>query len=228
MTGLVRAAVVVLVACTPAAADAGALDEVLARFDAVQASVVSLSADFVETTHSPLLKKPLVAKGRFFLTKPDSVLWEYTAPEAMRFVVARDEYVGLFPERKKAERRDVKRWSEHLFRFFGLGQSSMELARFYEIRVEPVGADMKGTYLLVLSPKKRRVKKAVDEVRLWVDEARLLPVRVDYEGKDGNTRTIRFENARLNPDLSAGLYDIRIPAGFSVTNGFSGLSGASR
>ena len=96
------------------------LTEVLARFDQVQGQIRSLSAEFIQTTRSPLLKDPVVAKGRFYLTKPDSVLWEYSSPESMRFVVAKGEYTGYFPDRKRAEKRDIKRWSEQLFE--GIGQ----------------------------------------------------------------------------------------------------------
>jgi outer membrane lipoprotein-sorting protein len=199
------------------------LTQVLTRFDRVQAQIRTLSAEFVQTTRSPLLKSPVVAKGQFFLTKPDSVLWEYTDPEPMRFVVADGSYTGYFPERARAEKRDIKRWSERLFRFFGVGQGSSELGKFYEIALGESGREEKGTYLLVLSPKKRRVRKNVEEVKLWVDESTLLPVRIDYIGKDGNAREIRFLNTRLNPDLAAGLYNVKIPPGVPITNGFSGL-----
>lgn len=206
-----------------AAEPARSLAEILVRFDAVQANLHTLSADFMETTRSPLLKEPIVAKGRFFLTKPSSVLWEYTSPEVMRFVVANDEYVGLFPERRRAERRDLKRWSEQVFRFFGLGQGSQELSKFYELALGDPGPDMKGTFQIDLAPKKRRMKKSVEQVKLWVGADTLLPVRVEYRGKDGNVRTIRFQDTRLNPSLAAGLYDVTIPAEFAVTRGFSGL-----
>lgn len=204
------------------------LKDVLSRFDEVQAQVHTLSAEFVQTTRSPILRDPIVAKGRFFLTKPDSVLWEYTAPEPMRFVVAEGEYTGYFPERKKAEKRDIKRWSEQLFRFFGLGQGSRELGKFYEIALGAGTPDDRGTYVLVLSPKKRRVRKNVDQVKLWVDAATLLPVRIDYFGKDGGEREIRFQNTQLNPDLAAGLYNVQIPADVPITNGFSGLDVSAR
>jgi outer membrane lipoprotein-sorting protein len=204
------------------------LTEVLSRFDQVQGQIRTLSAEFVQTTRSPLLTDPIVAKGRFYLTKPDSVLWEYSAPEPMRFVVAEGEYTGYFPERKKAEKRDIKRWSEQLFRFFGLGQGSKELGKFYDIALGAASPDDAGTYVLVLSPKKRRVRKNVDQVKLWVDVGSLLPVRIDYVGKDGAEREIRFVNTRLNPDLAAGLYSVQIPAGVPITNGFSGLDAAAR
>jgi outer membrane lipoprotein-sorting protein len=204
------------------------LPEVLARFDQIQGQIRTLSAEFVQTTRSPLLKDPMIAKGRFYLTKPDSVLWEYSAPEPMSFVVARGEYTGYFPDRKRAEKRDIKRWSEQLFRFFGVGQGSKELGKFYEISLGAADPKEGGSYVLVLSPKKRRVRKNVDLVKLWVDAATLLPVRIDYFGKDGSGREIRFLNTRMNPDLAAGLYDVQIPAGVPITNGFSGLDAAAR
>src|SRR5882672_1477789 len=190
-----------------------ALHRVLTRFDEVQGLIRTLSAEFIQTTRSPLLKDPIVAKGQFFLTKPDSVLWEYQSPEPMRFVVADGSYTGYFPERKQAEKRDIKRWSEQLFRFFGVGQGSKELGKFFDLALGDEGTDEKGSYLLVLSPKKRRIRKNVDEVRLWVDASTLLPIRIDYVGRDGNQRDLRFLNTRLNPDLAEGLYQVQIPAG---------------
>ena len=211
----------------PSAADREKLALVLARFDQVQGSVRTLSAEFVQTTRNALLKAPIVAKGKFFLTKPDSVLWEYTSPEPMSFVVAGGEYTGYFPQRKRAERRDIKRWSEQLFRFFGLGQGSSELAKFYEIALGDPGSDMKDSYLLLLTPKKRRIKKNVEEVKLWVETKNLLPLRIDYVGKDGNGREIRFLNTRLNPDLAASLYHVDIPEDVPVSTGFSGFDVSS-
>jgi len=210
-------------AAPPQPGVAETLPQVLARFDVVQSQVRTLSAEFVQTTRNPLLKEPIVAKGRFCLTKPDSVLWEYTTPEPMRFIVANGEYTGYFPERKRAEKRDIKRWSEQLFRFFGLGQGSSELGKFYEIALgDPVEAG-KGAYVLVLTPKKRRIRKNLDQVKLWVDAERLLPQRIEYFGKDGNEREIRFLDTRLNPDLSASLYQVELPGDVQVTNGFSGF-----
>jgi outer membrane lipoprotein-sorting protein len=203
------------------------LQEVLARFDKVQDSIRTLSADFVETTENKLLKEPLTATGKFFLTKPASVLWEYSSPEEMRFSINDNLYVGYFPTRKQAEKRDVHRWSEQIFRFFGLGQGSKELKKFYEIRREDPGEGMKGSYLLVLDPVKRRVKKRLEQVKLWVDATTLLPVRVEYLGKDGNVRVIRFRNLQLNPEIAAGIYNVQIPPGVTVTTGFGGF-GADR
>jgi outer membrane lipoprotein-sorting protein len=207
-----------ILAATPLlAAD---LEQVLIEFDAVQESIRTISAEFTETTTNRLLNDPIVAEGNFYMTKPDAIRWEYTAPEEMRFVIAQDRYTGYFPNQKRAETRNIQRWSDHLFRFFGLGQGSTELSKFYEITL---GGEEDETYLLVLHPKKKRARKRVQEVRFWIDTTTYLPRRVEYVGKDGNGRVIRFHEIRLNPDLSATLYVVELPDDVSVTKGFSGL-----
>jgi hypothetical protein len=159
-----------------------------------------------------------------FMTKPKSVLWQVVSPEEMRFVVRNDAYVGYFPKHKRAERADIHRWSEQVFRFVGLGQGSKELSKLYTIEIRDPAPDMKGTRLLVLSPKKRRMRKNVESVRLWVDETSLLPTAIEYGGKDGSVRTIRFANTRVNVEIGDDVYDVAIPADFTVSEGFSGMA----
>lgn len=206
--------------------DDPALQKVLSRFDQVQQSIRSMSAEFTQTTINPLFKEPMLARGRFYLSKPDSVLWEYTMPEVMRFAIAGGEYTGYFPGRKRAERRDVRRWTEQIFRFFALGQGSAELRKFYDIRLETPESDKSGTYLLVLDPRKHRVRKRVEEVRLWVHASTCLPAKVEYVNHAGATRTLVFKDVQLNPDLSASLFRVKIPSDVTVTKGFTEIGSA--
>ena len=205
-----------------AAAD---LKTILRSFDSVQSSVKTLSARFTETTVSVLLKDPLVAEGRFYMTKPDSIRWEYVRPEEMRFVIYQDQYTGYFPARKSAEKRSIRRWSERIFRFIGLGQASTELEKLYDIRLEEQAEQIDNTYLLVFEPKKRRVRRRIDEVRFWVDKTSFLPQRVEYRSANGNTRVVEFHEIVLNPDLAASMYTVELPDDVVVTKGFGGLPG---
>ena len=222
-TGTRLGALLVVAVCAVGFVSAAELDEVLKRFDEVQDSVGTLSAEFTETTTNSLLIDPISAEGRFFMTKPDSIRWEYSFPEEMRFVIFQDEYTGYFPKQKRAEKRNIQRWSEHIFRFFGLGQGSQELMKFYKITLDPTHDSASGTYLLVLEPTKRRVRKRIPEVRFWLDAETYLPRKVEYRGKSGNARTIEFQEIRLNPDLAASMYHVDIPDDVEVSSGFSGL-----
>lgn len=209
------------------AADASDLKQVLAGFDRAQAEVQTLSAEFVQTTTNPLLIDPIRAEGSFFMTKPDAIRWEFSTPEKMSFVIANDRYTGYFPARKRAERKNIKRYSERIFRYFGMGQQSIELTHSYDIRLESSALDEEGNFLLVLRPKKRRARKRVEEIRFWVDGVTFLPVKVQYTAKDGGTRLVEFTEIRVNPDLSASLYTMEIPADVTVTTGFGGVPSLS-
>jgi outer membrane lipoprotein-sorting protein len=200
------------------------LHEVLANFDRVQQSILTLSADFTETTKSTLLKDEIVARGKVFLTKPNSVRWEYSAPEEMRFVIANDEYTGYFPLRHRAEKRNVQRYGEQLFRFLGIGQASDELAKFYDIRLDREGSNA-NEIRLILDPKKKRVRKRMESVSFWIDAKTYLPVRVRYVSSSGSTRVIEFGKVDVNPDIAMAMYDLELPAGVEITKGFSALSG---
>ena len=158
------------------------------------------------------------------MTKPDAIRWEFTSPEVMSFVVARDEYIGYFPNRKTAERRDFHRWSEKLFRYFGVGQGSSELSKVYDIGLGV--SDVEGTDVLVLAPRKRRARKQIEELRIYVDQSTGLPVRLVSDGTDGGSREILLRDVQINPDLAASLYEFEFPPDVTVTQGATGLGGA--
>ncbi len=205
------------------ASGAPELEAVLQRFDRAQAAIRTLRAEFTEVARSELLKEPLVARGELFMTKPDAVMWRYTAPEVAQFLIARDEYVGYFPARKQAERRDIHRWRDQIFRYFGVGQASAELRQTYAIRLDSAGPAAGRPVVLVLEPRKRRLQRHIASIRFWLDPERYLPVQIEYEDADGNRRVVRFEKIEINPELSASLFRIEIPNDVTVTTGFAGL-----
>lgn len=203
-----------------------ALKEVLDRFDKVQDSIRTLSAEFTWTTDSTLLKNPIVSRGNFYLTKPRAIRWDFTSPEPMEFVIAHDQYIGYFPKRKKAEKRNFKRWSERVFRYFGLGQGSAELSRVYTISLGDPG-DLAGKAdLLVLVPKKHRARKKIKDLQIWVGKDSCLPVKVVSTDPSGGRRIIEFRNTLVNPVLAKSLYEVELPADVTITDGFSGLGGS--
>ena len=81
--------------------------------------------------------------------------------------------------------------------------------------------------MLVLDPRKRRVRKRMESVRFWVDEETLLPTRIEYSSRAGSTRLIEFNRFEVNPELSASIYVMELPPDVEVSKGFSALSGLS-
>lgn len=199
-----------------AAAQRAKLAEILKKFDETQSSTRTLTASFSERKEIKLLREPVVSRGRFFYTKPDDVLLQYTEPELRYLLFTKEEQLYYFPKQKRAERGTSARVHDYLFRFLAIGQSSSSLKKFYDISLGDEQNEVKDSYLLVLKPRKRMVKKAVKEVLLWVSRERLLPVRMQWREPDGDSTTISFEEVRFNPEIQASVYKIEIPKGIEI------------
>ena len=199
-----------------AAAKKERLAAILKKFDETQESTKTLTAGFSERKELQLLRDPVVSKGRFYYTKPDDVLLQYTEPDVRYLLFTKEEQLFYFPKLKRAERGTSTRVHDYLFRFFAIGQSSDSLKKFYEIGLDEETNDIKDTYLLVLRPRKRMIKKAVQDVRLWISKDRLLPVRLQWREPDGDSTTISFDDVHFNPDIQASVYHIEIPKGVEI------------
>jgi outer membrane lipoprotein-sorting protein len=199
------------------------LDAILAKFDETQSSTRTLTATFTERKEIALLKEPVVAKGRFFYTKPDDVLWQYTEPDPRYFLISKDELLSYFPAKRRAERVSIGLYHDRLLKVLAIGQPSKNLLKYYDIHLDESNG-IAGTNLLILTPRKRMVKKRISEVRLWVSKETSLPVRMQYCEPDGDSTTIAFEDIRFNPQIASSVYKIEIPKDVEIKKGFTGMS----
>ena len=205
-------------------AEQAKLTAILTRFDETQASTRTLTAAFTERKEIAILKDPVVAKGRFFYTKPDDVLWQYTDPAPRFFLISKDELLSYFPLKHRAERVSIGLYHDRLLKVLAIGQPSKNLLKYYDIHLDETSNDIAGTHLLILTPRKRMVKKRIAEVRLWVSKDSSLPVRMQYKEPDGDSTTIAFEDVRFNPQIASSTYKIEIPKGVEIKKGFSGMT----
>jgi len=67
----------------------GAWTDDWAGIRAAANKVQSLQADFTQTKHLKILKRPIVAQGKFYYRRPGQIRWEYTSP--VKSVVLLDE-----------------------------------------------------------------------------------------------------------------------------------------
>ncbi len=201
------------------------LQEVVARFDAAQGGIQRISANFREVKNIALLKEPVIQSGRFFHTKPDKFLWEYTAPESKKLLLNGKSIVAYYPGEKRAE--EIKtRFTKKIIEYLGLGSALSELADEYDMALAESN-DLPGTDLVVLTPKNRRISKRLAEIRIWLDHKMSQPRQIQYLETDGDSSKISFSEIRINPDIELTKYEILIPDDFKVTNSISGLFTAS-
>jgi len=198
-----------------------ALRDVIDRFDAMQAKIERISANFKEVKNLALLKDPLVQGGRFYHTKPDKFLWEYTLPEPKMRILNGKSTITYFPAQKRAE--EIKtRFSKRLVKYLGLGPTLEDLGDEFEMSLVKEN-DYKGTDLVLLIPNRRQIEKRITEIRLWLDSDVSYPRRIRILEVDGDTTVITFDNLAINPEISLTKYEITFPKDVQVTREFSGF-----
>jgi len=182
-------------------------DKLRALIEAVvtqQRSVRSLRAEFTQLKSSTLLLEPVESTGQFTFRAPDTVRWDYAAPETMVVLLASNRLTTFFPTRHRAEA--VKLSSRHR-RFVAVlagTQPLDDLAESFSMTLADAGGD--APYRLTLVPSQSVIRKKLSSVVLEVDRTLLLPVVVEYNEADGDSTRYEFRRLELNPALDDSLF----------------------
>ena len=198
-------------------------EERLAWIDEAQRDTRTLAATFRETVAHPLLERPVEQRGRLWLNSPGQLRWDIHEPEAVTYVLSHGRYTGFFPEDGYAETRDVGRWQARISRGLALGRPLDELGRFYRVTAPNPTADERerGEMRLSLAPRARRARRRVEAVELWFGLEDRLPRRILIVGGGGERREIHLADVRRNADVPPGTFDLELPEGVEVVDGFS-------
>jgi len=200
------------------------LAKILDAFDRKQKETTTLKAGFTERKELKLLAKPVLSRGEFFYNQPNQVRWEYLEPERKVFVITENLYVAYYPALKRAEEVPIKKFvGKRLFRFIGLGQSIDDLGKYYEFRLAPQ-SDIKDTYLLVLTPRKKRIRDHVAEMKIWVDAGTYLPRQLQYLEADGDSTLLTFHDIQVNVEVASDRFHIDLPKDVVVSETYNGFS----
>jgi outer membrane lipoprotein carrier protein len=198
------------------------LRTILDGFDAAQEGTNTLVASFQEKKNLQMLQEPVESSGSFYYSKPHRVKWEYRQPESKVYLLTEDSYMAYYPKQKRAEKVNVQRYSAKLFRAFGIGQTTSELKKYYDIELADESG-LEGAYLMILLPKKRRIQKRIETLRIWVSEDSFLPIQMEYQEPDGDSTVLSFEGIRVNQEILASRFQINLPSDVTVTDSFSGI-----
>jgi outer membrane lipoprotein carrier protein len=195
---------------------------VLDRLDRAQGTIQTLKADVVETRSLALLTQPQVLRAKVSFERPGKIRWEYSQPEKRVYVLADGRLTGWIPSRNQVERVNVSRYEQRLRRIIAFGQESRVLVKDFAIVLAPPGS-ASGLDELVLSPKSRRVKRKVQEIRLAVDRKSGMPQRIQYTTPDDDRVRIDFQNILVNHGLAPDTFALQVPPGARVVDGLTSL-----
>src|SRR6266545_4308660 len=95
------------------------LESVIKKVQQQQRKTQTLQADFKQEKELALLSKPEVSMGTFVFSKPNNVLWSYDAPKRVQMLISGGTLTTYYPHLNKAERIDVKRFEDRIFKYMG-------------------------------------------------------------------------------------------------------------
>jgi len=187
-----------------------ALEKVVAEINARQEKIETLRADFRQEKTLSLLASSEVSTGRFAFAKPNRVLWSYETPKPVTMLIADGWLTTYYPELKKAEKLEVKRFEDRIFRYLGAASGALrELGRYFDFKF--IDDRTKSEWVLVLEPKTKSVAKRVRKLTIWIDRASYLTTKFEYIEGDGDVTRYEFSNIETNVALPAGQFTLDLP-----------------
>jgi outer membrane lipoprotein-sorting protein len=215
---LLAAAVCTVLLTTPAfaarRADPDSLDEVIKRVQSQQKSTNTLQADFRQEKTLALLAQPEVATGHFTYEKPNNVLWAYDAPKRVTMLIANGFLTTYYPDLRKAERIEVKKYQDRIFKYMGTSGALDELAQFFDFSFSN-RADQPA-YVLDLTPKSKSIAKRVGHIKIWIDKKSYLTTKFEYTEGDGDITRYEFTNIKVNQPVAHSSFELNLPSNVRV------------
>lgn len=195
-------------------AQAATLEQVIKKVQEQQKKTMTLQASFRQEKELALLSKPEVSTGTFTYSRPSNVLWTYDAPKRVQMVIAGGVLTTYYPELMKAERIDVKRFEDRIFKYMGATGAIDELARYFDFTFTDSKA--KSVYVLDLTPKTKAVSKRVRRIKIWIDKMTFLTNKLEYVEGDGDITRYEFTNIRINEPVPASRFALSLPSNVKV------------
>jgi outer membrane lipoprotein-sorting protein len=204
----------VLAAAPMRAAGPVTLAEVIKQVQATQKRTETLQANFRQEKELALMAKPEVSTGTFLYSRPSNVLWVYDTPKRVQMVIAGGVMTTYYPELGKAERIDVKRFEDRIFKYMGASGAIEELGRYFDFTF--TDSKSKPVYTLDLTPKNRAVAKRVQRIKLWIDKKTFLTSKIEYVEGDGDITRYEFTDVRINEPVPQSRFALSLPSSVKV------------
>jgi len=200
----------------PAAAKSNpdSLDEVIKKVQLAQSKTTTLQADFRQEKTLALLSKPEISTGRFVYSKPNNVLWTYDAPKRVTMLIAEGMLTTYYPDLNKAERIEVKRYQDRIFKYMGASGAIDELGAWFNFTF--TNTSDKPYYVLDLDPKSKTIAKRVRHIKIFIDKKTYLTTQFEYTEGDGDKTRYEFLNVKINAPVEQSRFVLTLPSSVRV------------
>ena len=139
--------------------------------------------------------------------------------------MADDLLLAYYPEMKRAEEVNVRRWTSQIRRYLQVGENLEEMRKDYEVALgQPGTDDLAGATLLVLTPKSKKIRAKLEQIRISLDPVSGLTHRVIYLEGDGDKTVFTFKDIQVNGEIDASRYKIALPPDVKMGDSFTAFA----
>jgi outer membrane lipoprotein-sorting protein len=181
-----------------------AFDELYQRGQRANGALKTLTARFTETTTSPLLTRPLVARGTLALQRPSTVVLQYDVPEARTVLIDNSRLILSWPGRNIHQTRNIGQIQSRIQKSFVDGNPD-ELRKSFDITVSNAETRA-GSDHVVLVPKRKQIREGLTLLDLWIDRSSLLLTAMRMTFAGGETKLMTLENVVPNAAIAPGTF----------------------
>jgi outer membrane lipoprotein-sorting protein len=179
------------------------------RMKIEQKGFATLVANFEQETSSEMLVEAEKSKGTFYYEAPDKVRWQYDHPTSKVIVINGQELLTWYQDLHRAEKVQVGRYSDAVFKYLGASGSLETLMDYFSLRVSfPKGAE---PYKIDLVPRYKRVEKRLREMSVAIDSKLFVPVELSYVEPNGDSTHYAFTHFRVNEPVPAAQFELTVP-----------------
>jgi outer membrane lipoprotein carrier protein len=184
------------------------------RMKIEQKGFSTLVANFHQETATEMLVEAEKSKGTFYYEAPDKVRWQYDSPTPKVIVINGTELVTWYKDLHRAEKVQVGRYSDAVFKYLGASGSLETLMDYFSLRVDfPKGSE---PYKIDLVPRYKRVEKRLRDMSVSIDGKLFVPVELSYTEPNGDSTHYEFSDFKVNHPIPAAQFQLDLPADVDV------------
>lgn len=179
-------------------------DGIYARGKPLEASLKTLTARFAETSQSPLLARPLVARGTIAVIRPARIAMHYTVPDSRTVIIDGGKLRVVWPSLAIDRTTPIGAMESRVQQYF-VDTSPAQLRRHFAIAAE-VATDRPNAWFVTMTPRRKQIREGLAQLDLWIqqDSVMLSAMRMIFPG--GGSKLLEFTEVRINPPIDEAAF----------------------
>jgi len=158
-------------------------------------TITSFEAKFTQTKKTKLLKKPAVTYGTVIFQKPDNLVLTFDKPYDFSIYLNGKKATKINRKENTYSVVSLKKEKSNLMNFLNISKTFKFLDKYFYI--EKLNTKGKLIYIICL-PKKRRVKKKLKIVELWLSPENFIIKKLIIEEPDYTITEVNLDKIKIN------------------------------